>query len=163
MTTRRMGLEEHLGVGETVLGRAGCFHATEKRLIRYQKWLFYEEMQDLLYAHLASLSLVKHSRTILAYMGAVLLALGVAGLLARFILELVYPRAALPSAPFLLALLLGVALLVLWLLVPRSYYQVRAVWFRERDDAQWQIGRVKSAETRRLVAQVRELWLKGKG
>ena len=149
--------------GETVLGRAGCFHVTERRLIRYQKWLFYEEMQDLLYAHLASLSLVKHSRTIFAYMGAVLLALGAAGLLARFILELVYPRLALPSGPFLLALPLGLALLVLWLFVPRRYYQVRAVWFRESDDAQWQIGQAKSAETRRLVAQVRELWLKREG
>ena len=79
------------------------------------------------------------------------------------LLELVYPRVALPSAPFIIVLLLGAALLVLWLLVPRRYHQVRAVWFRERDDAQWQIGRVKSAETRRLVAQVREQWLKGKG
>ena len=163
MTFRPMGLEEHLGVGETVLGRAGCFHATEKRLIRYQKWLFYEEMQDLVYAHLASLSLVKHSRAILGYIGGVLHGLGVAGLLARLFLGLVYPRVALPSAPFIIVLLLGAALLVLWLLVPRRYYQVRAVWFREKDDARWQIGRVKSAETRRLVAQVRELWLKGKG
>jgi len=158
-----MGLEEHLGAGETVLGRAGRFHATEKRLIRYEKWLLHEEMQDLIYPHLASLSLMKHSRAILAYIGAVLGALGVAGLLARLFFELVYPRVALPSAPFIIVLLLGAALLGLWLLVPRRYYQVRAVWFRERDDAQWQIGRVKSAETRRLVAQVRELWLKGKG
>ncbi|HJW87848.1 MAG TPA: hypothetical protein VJ565_00030 [Dehalococcoidia bacterium] len=158
-----MGLEEHLGTGETVLGRAGRFHVTEKRLIRYDKWLLNEEMQDLIYPHLASLSLVKHSRTILAYIGAVLLALGVAGLLARLFLELVYPRVALPSSPFIIVLLLGAALLVLWLLLPRRYYQVRAVWFREKDDARWQIGRVKSAETRRLVAQVRELWLEGRG
>jgi len=158
-----MGLEEHLGAGETVLGRAGRFHATEKRLIRYEKWLFYEEMQDLIYPHLASLSLVKHPRAILGYFGGVLHGLGVAGLLARLFLELVYPRVALPSAPFIIVLLLGAALLVLWLLLPRRYYQVRAVWFREKDDAQWQIGRVKSAESRRLVAQVRELWLKGKG
>jgi len=47
--------------------------------------------------------------------------------------------------------------------VPRRYYQVRAVWFRERDDARWQIGRAESAETRRLVAQVREPWLKREG
>lgn len=163
MTTRGMGLEEHLGTGETVLGRAGRFHATEKRLIRYDKWLFSEETQDLIYPHLASLSLVKHPRAILGYAGGALHGLGVAGLLARLFLELVYPRVALPSAPFIIVLLLGAALLVLWLLVPRRYYQVRAVWFREKDDSRWQIGRVKSAETRRLVAQVRELWLKGKG
>ena len=156
-----MGLEEHLVAGETVLSRSGRFHATDRRLIRYEKRLFSEEMHDLIYAHLASLSLVRHSWTVLAYIGGVLHGLGIAGLLARLILDLVYPRVSLPFAPFLTILLVGASLLVLWLLIPRRFYQVRAVWSREEDDALWQIGRVESAETRRLVAQVREQWLKG--
>jgi hypothetical protein len=151
-----VALDDFLLPGEEVLARAGEFYATDRRLVRYSRTLWWQEMDEVSYAHLVSLPLITHRPYALAYLGLIVLLLGAGGMVVASLVGSILPDFRAGGTPFRLMLFLGIVLELLWFLLPSSYYQVRALGLGDKDAGRWRIGRVNSEQTRKLVAIVRE-------
>lgn len=70
-----MPLQNYLMEGEEILAQCGNFYASNKRLIRYQKRLFSEELDDIPYSHITSVGVAKKPRKGLIWAGLTILGL----------------------------------------------------------------------------------------
>ncbi|MBM3156798.1 MAG: hypothetical protein FJ004_05885, partial [Chloroflexi bacterium] len=52
---KSISIERHLIPGENILTRSGDFYATNKRIIKYRKGFFGEELDDFSYSHISSI------------------------------------------------------------------------------------------------------------
>lgn len=161
-----MALEDYLAPGEEILARAGNFYATSRRLIRYGKDLLGEDWDDIAYAHLASVSLVRKPHRGLINIGVLLLAmtaalfiilLAIATPLRTFLQVNINPGTFLPL--FVVGGGLGVALILVGSLLPATYYQFRMAGMSPTLECRFRLGGVRRAEARRLVRTVREMSL----
>ncbi len=64
-----MPLQSYLMEGEKVLSQSGVFYATDRRLIRYRKRQFSEEMDDIPYSRLTSVGVSRKPRKGLIWVG----------------------------------------------------------------------------------------------
>lgn len=70
-----MPLQTYLMDGEKILAQCGNFYASNKRLIRYEKRLFSEELDDIPYSHLTSIGVARKPRKGLIWAGLTILGL----------------------------------------------------------------------------------------
>ncbi len=70
-----MPLQTYLMDGEKILAQCGNFYASNKRLIRYQKGPFSEELDDIPYSHLTSVGVAMKPRKGLIWAGLTILGL----------------------------------------------------------------------------------------
>ena len=122
-----MAIDDIMLPDEEVLAAAGQCYATDRRLVRYSKLLWWQEIDEVSYNHLVSLPLVSYRPSSLAYLGFLVILLGVGGLVVVSLVSSLIPGAAAGTALFKLLLVLGAALELIWFFLPVSFYQVRAV------------------------------------
>lgn len=147
-----MGIEDHLTPGEQILAQAGDHYATEKRLIRYKKWLLREEWDDLAYAHITSISLVNESRKGLVNFGIVLLLLGVVG----FICSIFFPDVNMLRPGSIGGIAVGVVFILAGVFFRLAYCEFRAPGVSGAVEERLRLRKVRSEDARSLVALVRE-------
>lgn len=151
-----MALDDFLLPGEQVLAGGGQFYATDRRLLRYSRLLLWQQMDEVSYPHLLGLPLVIRRMHGLLYAGIIVLLLAAAAFGVTSLLGTLLKDFKLPQGPLVLGLLLGIVLILVWLVLPVSYYQVRALGVGEKEAALWRIGGVRSANTKKLVATIQE-------
>ena len=151
-----MAIDDIMLPDEEVQAAAGQFYATDRRLVRYSKLLWWQEIDEVSYNHLVSLPLVSYRPSSLAYLGFLVILLGVGGLVVVSLVSSLIPGAAAGTALFKLLLVLGAALELIWFFLPVSCYQVRAVGLGDKDATRWRIGKIGSQRTKKLVAAIQE-------
>ncbi|MDP6100921.1 MAG: hypothetical protein QGH66_05840 [Dehalococcoidia bacterium] len=151
-----MAIENIVLPDEEVLASAGQFYATDNRLLRYSKLLWWQEIDEVSYNHLVSLPLLSYRPSSLAYLGFLVILLAIGGLMIVSLVSSLIPGAEAGTALFKLLLVLGVILEIIWFFLPISFYQVRAVGLGDKDATRWRIGKVGSEQTQKLVAAIQE-------
>lgn len=146
-----MTVERYLTTDEKILASAGNFYATNKRIIKYWKNLMGEELHDLSYSHLTSISYISRSRMALVDLGIFIAVLGVVGLVVNIFLEerLVTPLSAVGVGVGVLIMLIGIFAKV-------TYVQFRGAGLSDTAGRRLRIRDVHSQEVKRLITVVRE-------
>ena len=146
-----MPVEEHLTSGEEILASAGDYYATSKRVIRYRKRLIGEELDDLAYSHITSLSLVNNPRTGLITPGIILLVLGIIGIIVN-----IFADAGLVTPLSIIGLVLGIVLIVCGIIFPLTYVQFRAPGISGAAEERLRMTNVNSEDAQKFISVVRE-------
>jgi len=147
-----MGIDDHLTPGEQILAQAGDHYATDKRLIRYKKWLLREEWDDLAYAHITSISLVNESRKGLVTFGIVLLFLGIVGV----ICSIFFPEVGILRPGSIGGIAAGVVSILAGVFFRLAYCEFRAPGVSGAVEERLRLKKVRSDDAKTLVAIVRE-------
>jgi hypothetical protein len=141
-----MSVHDYLTKDENILARCNKYYATEKRVIKYEKSLSGEKMDDLVYSHISSLSLSTHVRGGLIFLGIILLLIGLFSF-----------DAASESASFLS--LLGIVAIVCGIIFKKAYYQFRGSGISAGEEKKWRIYSPNTEEAKKFIKIVREKFI----
>lgn len=146
-----MTVERYLTTDEKILASAGNFYATNKRVIKYGKNLMGEELHDLSYTHLTSISYINKSRGAWVNLGIFIAVLGIVGIVVNIFLEerLVTPLCGAGAGVGVLIMLIGIFARV-------TYVQFRGAGVSDAAGRRLRIRDVHSQEVKRLINLVRE-------
>jgi hypothetical protein len=148
---KTISIERHLIPGENILARAGGFYATNKRIIKYRKGFFGEELDDFAYSHISSISYISGSRPMVINTGIVLAILGVIGIVVNIFTEvrLVTPLCIVDAC-------VGTVLIVYGIFSRVTDVQFRASGLTESAGAKLRMKNVRSEDATRFISLVRE-------
>ena len=146
-----MSVEKNLMPGENILARAGDFYATNRRLLKYRKWFHGEELDDIAYSHISSITYISRSRGLIADIGILFTVLGIVGIVVNIFTDvrLVTPLCA-------VAAFIGVVLLVYGIFSRATYVQFRGAGISDAAGARWRMRNVHADEALKFIALVRE-------
>ncbi|MBI4287240.1 MAG: hypothetical protein HY671_02290 [Chloroflexi bacterium] len=163
-----MPLQTYLMEGEKIIAQCGDFYASNKRLIRYQKHLFGEEVDDIPYAHLTSVGVARKPRRGLIRAGVVVIVTFLSSLLMLAIISPILKSLSGllggsfglnlgPLVPIhLIALGAGVAMVLAGVFVPSVFVQFRAPGLNKDAEARFRLhggGRGASLDLVRIVRE----------
>jgi hypothetical protein len=148
---RAMPVGKHLMPGENVLARAGDFYATNRRLLKYRKWFHGEELDDIAYSHISSITYISRSRGLVTDIGIVIAILGIIGIVVNIFTDvrLVTPLCA-------VAAFVGVVLLVYGIFSRATCVQFRGAGLSDAAGAGWKMTNVRADEAQKFISLVRE-------
>jgi hypothetical protein len=146
-----MAIERYLTTDEKILASAGDLYATNKRIIKYRKNILGEELHDLFYPHLTSISYINRSRRGWLDLGSIVSVLGIVGIVVNIFLEhrLVTPLSGVGVG-------VGVLLMLIGIFVKVTYVQFRGAGVSDAAGKWLRIGNVNSKDAKLLVTLVRE-------
>jgi hypothetical protein len=146
-----MPVVKHLIPGENVLAIAGDFYATNKRLIRYRERFHGEEVDDIAYSHISSITYISGYRVLLIDIGIVLAVLGIIGIVVNIFtdLSLVTPLCA-------VATFVGIVLIIYGVFSKVAYVQFRGAGISDEAGARLRMTNVNPEDTQKLISLVRE-------
>ena len=148
---KSISIERHLIPGENILARAGDFCATNKRIIKYRKGFFGEELDDFAYSHISSISYISGSRPLVINTGIVLAILGIIGIVVNIFTEV---RLVTPLC--IVAACVGAVLVVYGIFSKVTYVHFRAAGLSESAGAKLRMNNVRSEDATRFISLVRE-------
>jgi hypothetical protein len=146
-----ISIERHLIPGENILSRAGDFCATNRRIIKYRKGFFGEELDDFAYSHISSISYISGSRPLVINTGIILAILGIIGIVVNIFTEV---RLVTPLC--IAAACVGAVLIVYGVFSRVTYVQFRAAGLSESAGAKLRMKNVRSEDATRFISLVRE-------
>ena len=144
-------IERYLMTGEKVLAETGGFYATNRRIIRYRNDFMGEEIHDLVYEHLSSISYVSRSRSNLVDLGVIIIVLGIVGIVVNLFVEesLVTPLCIVGAC-------LGVLLVLYGIFSKVTYVQFRGAGISDASGAKLRMSNGKIQEAKKIITLVRE-------
>jgi len=148
---KTMSVAKHLAPGENVLARAGDFYATNKRLLRYRKLFHGEELDDIAYSYISSITYISGSRALVTDIGIVLAVLGVIGVVVNIFTDvtLVTPLCA-------VAAFVGIVLIIYGVFSKVTYVQFRGAGITDAAGARLRMTNVHPEEAKKFISLVRE-------
>ncbi len=179
-------MERYLLEGEEILAQAGNFYASNKRLLRYKKHLTGEELDDIPYSDITSVSLVRNTRRSLIKAGAIIAVIGIFALLTLIttrpflqstsdlfrtasanpaiqglpLIGLDLTSLLAPLIPFSIVILsLGIVLIGLGLFLPQVFIQFRTPGLSSEAEAKFRLGNVNNEASLNLIRTVRQQYL----
>ncbi len=133
-----MPIEDHLTIGENILAQDGKYYATDKRIIRYEKGIFSEDLSDLAYSHISSINLISRFRyPILILIGAIITVLGII------------------IGKDSLMLIVGILFAIAGVLLKDAYYQFLAPGIIGKEAEKWRIYNPESDDATEFIKIVR--------
>jgi hypothetical protein len=144
-------IEGHLIPGENILARAGYFYATNRRVIRYRKELHGEELDDLAYSHISSISYISGSRTLVVDTGIFLAVAGIIGIVVNMFTDVM-----LVTPLCIVAACVGAVLIIYGFFSKVTHVQFRAAGLTESAAAKLRMSNVHSEEAKKFISLVRE-------
>jgi len=167
-----MPLENYLIQGEEILAKAGIFVATNKRLIRYNKRFFSEELDDLPYSHITSIGVVKSPRKRLIKAGVIITLIAIITFLSLMVISSVLKSVSgllkgfmgfdlsgllAPLIPFSVFMLIGgIVILVLGFFPLQMFIQFRAPGLNKDGEAKFRLSGVRKEVSQNLIRVIRE-------
>jgi len=144
-------IDRYLMTGEKILAESGDFYVTNKRIIRYSSNFMGEEIHDLLYEHLSSISYVSRSRGNVVDLGVIITVLGIVGIVVNLFVEesLVTPLCIVGAC-------LGFLLALYGILSKVTYVQFRGAGVSDASGAKLRMTNIKVQEARKIIPLVRE-------
>ena len=137
--------------GENILAIAGNFYATNRRLLRYHKWFSGEELDDITYSHISSITYISKSRGLVTDIGIVLAVLGIIGIVVNIFTDV---RLVTPLCG--VAVFVGIVLLLYGMFSRATYVQFRGAGISESAGARWRMTNVKADDAQKFISLVRE-------
>jgi len=146
-----MPLGKHLMPGENVLARAGNFYATNRRLLKYRKWFSGEELDDVGYSHISSITYISGSRGLVTDIGIVIAVLGIIGIVVNIFTDvnLVTPLCA-------VAVFVGIVFIVYGVFSRVTYVQFRGTGISDAAGVRWRMTNVRADDAQRFISMIRE-------
>ena len=152
-----MTIERYLTTDEKVLATAGSFYATNKRVIRYRKNIMGEELHDLAYSHLTSISYINRSRVALIDLGIFIAMLGVIGIVVNIFLE---ERLVTPISGAGIGL--GFLIILIGIFSKTTYMQFRGAGVSDAEGRKLRMANVNTKDAKIFISLVREHTVAGK-
>ena len=148
---RPSAVGKHLMPGENVLARAGDFYATNKRLLKYRKRFHGEEIDDIAYSHISSITYISGSRELVTDIGIFFAVLGVIGIVVNIFTEvsLVTPLCG-------VAAFVGIVLMVYGIFSNATYVQFRGTGISDASGARLRMTNVHPEDAQKFISLVRE-------
>lgn len=135
-----MAIQDHLTSGENILAQIGKYYATEKRLIRYEKGVFSEDLSDLAYSHISSVNLISRLQfPMLIVIGAIMAILGI--IIGKDFGTLI--------------LIVGILVAIVGVILKDAYYQFLAPGIMGKEAEKWRIYNPKSTDATEFIKIVR--------
>ena len=146
-----MPLKKHLMPGENILAIAGNFYATNRRLLKYRKRFHGEEIDDIAYAHISSITYISGSRGLVTDIGIVLAVLGLIGIVVNIFTDvsLVTPLCG-------VAAFVGIVLLVYGIFSRVTYVQFRGAGISDAAGVRLRMTNVHPDDAQKFISLVRE-------
>lgn len=146
-----MPVGKYLIPGENILAVAGDFYATNKRLLRYRKRFQGEEIDDIAYSHISSITYISGSRALITDIGVILAVLGVIGIVVNIFTDvsLVTPLCA-------VATFVGIVLIVYGVFSKVTFVQFRGTGISDVAGERLRMTNVHPEDTKRFISLVRE-------
>jgi len=146
-----MPVGRYLIPGENILAVAGDFYATNKRLLRYRKRFHGEEIDDIAYSHISSITYISGSRAFITDIGVILAVLGVIGIVVNIFtdLSLVTPLCA-------VATFVGIVLIIYGVFSKITFVQFRGTGISDVAGERLRMTNVHPEDTKRFISLVRE-------
>jgi hypothetical protein len=146
-----MPVEKHLIPEENILIRAGDFYATNKRLIRYRKRFHGEEIDDIAYSHISSITYISGSQALVTDIGIVLAVLGIIGIVVNIFTDvsLVTPLCG-------VATFVGIVFMVYGIFSKVTYVQFRGAGISDASGARLRMTNVHPEDAQKFISLVRE-------
>ena len=178
-----MSIESYLVEGERVLAQSQCFYASNKRLLKFKHHHDSDELDDIPYSNITSISIVRNTRRDLIKPGIIISSVGVCFLLALIalknslnslsgLLSSTVANNTLPGFPFggfdlsslfapiiplsIVILSLGILLIVSGIFRPQVFIQFRAIGLTRDTEAKFRLGDVKNKVSLNLLNIVRQ-------
>ncbi len=167
-----MPLENYLVQGEEILAKAGIFVATNKRLIRYNKRFFSEELDDIPYSHITSIGVVKSPRKRLIKAGVIITLIAIITFLSLMVISSVLKSVSgllkgfmgfdmsgllAPLIPFSVFMLIGgVIIIVLGFFPLQTFIQFRAPGLNKDGEAKFRLSGGNKEVGQNLLRVIRE-------
>jgi hypothetical protein len=176
-------MERYLLEGEEILAHVGHLYASNKRLLRYRKHLTSEELDDIPYSNITSISLIRKTRRSLIKAGAVIAIVGIFTLLTLITIQpylkstselfstasgspviqglpfigLDLASLFAPLIPFsIIVLALGISMIGLGFFLPQVFIQFRMPGLSSDAEAKFRLGDVHNEASLNLVRTVRQ-------
>jgi hypothetical protein len=146
-----MPLSKHLIPEENVLVRAGDFYATNKRLLRYRKRFHGEEIDDIAYSHISSITYISGSRVLVTNIGIVLAVLGIIGIVVNIFTDV---RLVTPLCS--VAAFVGIVFIIYGAFSKVTYVQFRGAGISDAAGARLRMTNVHPEDTQKFISLVRE-------
>lgn len=146
-----VSIKRHLIPGENILTCAGDFYATNKRIIKYRKGFFGEEMDDFAYLHISSISYISGARPLIYNTGIILAILGIVGIIVN-----VFTEVRLVTPLCIVAACVGAVLVIYGIFSKVTYVQFRAAGLSESAGTKLKMRNVRSEDATRFISLVRE-------
>ena len=146
-----MPVEEQLITGEEILARAGDFYATNKRILRYRKRLVGEELDDLVYSHITSITYVRKADPFFTTTGIMLVIAGIVGIVVN-----IFTGIGLVSILSYAGVGLGILLVLYGILFPETYMQFRAAGVSDDAGVRLRMTNVRPQDAKKFISLVRE-------
>lgn len=146
-----MPVGKYLMPGENVLARAGDFYATNRRLLKYRKRLHGEEIDDIAYAHISSITYIKGSRGLVTDVGIVLAVLGLIGIVVN-----IFTDVSLVTVLCGVAAFVGIVLSVYGIFSRVTYVQFRGAGISDAAGVRMRMTNVDPESAQKFISLVRE-------
>jgi hypothetical protein len=146
-----MPVEKHLIPEENVLARAGDFYATNKRLLRYRKRFHGEEIDDIAYSHISSITYISGSRVLVTDIGIVLAVLGIIGIVVN-----IFTDVSLVTPLCSVAAFVGIVFIIYGVFSKVTYVQFRGAGISDAAGARLRMTNVHPEDTQKFISLVRE-------
>jgi hypothetical protein len=147
----QMPVKKHLIPEENVLVRVGDFYATNKRLLRYRKRFHGEEIDDIAYAHISSITYISGSRALVTDIGIVLAVLGIIGIVVN-----IFTNVSLVTPLCGVAAFVGIVLMVYGIFSKVTYVQFRGAGISDAAGARLRMTNVHPEDAQKFISLVRE-------
>lgn len=146
-----MPVGKYLIPGENVLAIAGDFYATNKRLLRYRKHFHGEELDDIAYSHISSITYINGSRGLVTDIGIVLALLGIIGIVVNIFTDvsLVTPLCG-------VATFVGIVFTGYGIFSKVTYVQFRGAGISDAAGERLRMTNVHAEDTKKFISLVRE-------
>jgi len=146
-----MPLKKHLMPGENILAIAGNFYATNRRLLKYHKWFHGEELDDIAYSHISSITYISGSRGLVTDIGIVIAVLGIIGIVVNIFTDvsLVTPLCG-------VATFVGIVFIAYGVFSRVTYVQFRGAGISDAAGVRWRMTNVRADDARKFISLVRE-------
>jgi hypothetical protein len=148
---RPSAVGKHLMPGENVLARAGDFYATNKRLLKYRKRFHGEEIDDIAYSHISSITYISGSRGLVTDIGIVLAVLGIIGIVVN-----IFTNVSLVTPLCGVATFVGIVLIVYGVFSKVTYVQFRGAGISDAAGARLRMTNVHAEDAQKFISLVRE-------
>ena len=152
-----MTIGRYLTTDEKVLATAGSFYATNKRVISYRKSFMGEELHDLAYSHLTSISYINRSRVALIDLGIFIAMLGIIGIVVNIFVE-----ERLVTQISGAGIGLGVLIILIGIFSKTTCMQFRGAGVRDAEGRKLRTGNVNTKDAKIFISLVREHTVAGK-
>jgi hypothetical protein len=146
-----MPVEKHLIPEENILVRAGDFYATNKRLLRYRKRFHGEEIDDIAYSHISSITYISGSRVLVTDIGIVLAVLGIIGIVVN-----IFTDVSLVTPLCSVATFVGIVFTIYGVFSKVTYVQFRGAGISDAAGARLRMTNVNAEDTQKFISLVRE-------